>query len=112
MPHYPLKNVKDIIQRDTGWSVEATPEASEDALYDFGWGIEEMKQCILKLNDRPYYEDRNKNHFVKTGPHKFIPNTKVDSYRAKKILQENDIFTHFYIHPNTGNLVINSFKEK
>jgi hypothetical protein len=108
MPHYPIKDVKQLIRLD---QIHINPNALATALNDFGWGPAEIKKCLLKLNSRPHRIDRDKNHFHKSEPHWHIPNTVMDYYKAKKIMQGSDIYTHFYIHPQSGKLVVSSFKE-
>ena len=106
-PSYPLNDVKKLI-RDN--NVFINDNAQEDAWNDFNWRLSEIKKCLLKLNDKYHKLDREKNHFVKTEPHKKKPTLMVDAYRAKNIMKNVNIYVHFYIHPG-GNLIINSFKE-
>jgi hypothetical protein len=111
MPHSWLKVIQEIIENDTGWDVLIQPDVLEDAEYDFGWDAEKIKKCILKLNDWPHAEDKDKNHFDKATPHRRFPDTMVFSYRARDIMDGYSVYTHLYIHPDTGMVVINSFKE-
>lgn len=107
-PSYPLKDVKALIKEN---KFRVNSNAAEDAYDEFGWRTNEIKKCILKLNDRYHLDNRTENHFHKTEPHHKLPNTMVDSYKAVSIMEGSDVYTHFYIHPNFGNLIINSFKE-
>lgn len=108
MPHYSLKDVKRLI-RDG--DIQIQPNALQSAYNDFGWEPENIKKCLLKLNGKLHTADRKNNHFYKTDPHKRFPNTEMDYYKAMNIMQGFNIYTHFYIHPNSGKLVISSFKE-
>ncbi len=107
-PSYSLKDVKALIREN---KVYVNPDVAKDAFDDFGWKANEIKNCILKLNDRYHLDNRKKNHFHKTEPHNKLPNTMVDSYKAVNIMEGSNVYTHFYIHPNFGNLIISSFKE-
>ena len=107
-PSYPLKNVKTLIKEN---KIYVNPDVTKDAYDDFGWRIKEIKRCLLKLNDRYHLDNRRENHFHKTEPHHKFPNTMVDSYKAVNIMEGSSVYTHFYIHPNFGNLIISSFKE-
>jgi len=107
-PHYALRDVKTLIK--TG-RIQINSDAASDAFNDFGWRTEDMKKCLLKLNDRPH-RINSKNHYYKTKPHyRFRTGTLMDYYKAINIMEGNDVYTHFYIHPHTGKLVISSFKE-
>ena len=61
---------------------------------------------------------REKNHFHKTEPyvsrtkpHDLISGVMVDYYKAKNIMEDASVYTHIYIDPKSGMLIINSFKE-
>jgi len=72
-----------------------------------------MVRCLLKLNDRLYRTNPGKNHFHKTKRHREFPPdppTMMDYYKIKNGLEGNRIYTHFYIHPISGQLIISSFK--
>ena len=108
-PHYALRDVKALIR--TG-RIKINPDVITDALNDFGWRAKDIKRCLLKLNDRPHRVNSAKNHYYKTEQHyRFTASTMMDYYKAKNIMEGNDVYTHLYIHPNTGELVISSFKE-
>jgi hypothetical protein len=83
----------------------------QDAHYDFCWGRDEMVKALLRLNDRPYGSNPVKNHFHKTKEHTEYPNTMMDYYKIQNGPEGNRIYTHFYMHPTTGALIISSFKE-
>jgi hypothetical protein len=100
--------VKALIRAD---DLLITRNAIRYALNDFGWGASNIKKCLLKLNDRYYNDDPQKNHFYKTEAHKQIPNIMMDYYKAQNIMAGINVYTHFYIHPEDGRLIINSFKE-
>ena len=106
-PSYPLKDVKRLIRANSIW---IQPNALVSAWDDFGWRIAEIKKCLLKLNSRYHLNNTLKNHFYKTEPHIYIPNTMMDYYKAINIMKGVSIYTHFYIHPNYGTLTISSFK--
>lgn len=99
-PSYPLSLIRKMVE--TG-KVRINPKpALEDAMYYFGWGKEEIKKCLLKLKP---------SDFHKTETHSKFPPTMMDYYKAVKIMEDNNVYTHFYIHPKTGFLTISSFKE-
>ena len=52
-----------------------------------------------------------KNHFYKTEAHNQLPNTMMDYYKAQNIMTGINLYTHFYIRPGDGKLIIDSFKE-
>lgn len=107
-PSYPLKEVKRLIREN---KIRVNPNAAQTAYDDFGWRTVEIKSCLLKLNDKYQLDNRIKNHFYKTEPHYFISNTMMDYYRAVSIMEDFNVYTHFYVHPNFGNLIISSFRE-
>jgi hypothetical protein len=97
-----------LIKQD---KVRINQNAIRTALDDFGWQIDDIKRCLLKLNNRYHFSDTDKNHFYKTEEHRYIPNTKMDYYKAKNIMEKMSVYTHLYIHPESGELIISSFKE-
>ncbi|WP_027360574.1 type II toxin-antitoxin system MqsR family toxin [Desulforegula conservatrix] len=107
-PYYPLKEVKEKIRCG---HFDINQNALDDARDIFNWGPEKIKQCLLKLNDRDYAIDINKNHFFKKEPHRHIPHTMMDYYKAKNIMDGESVYTHFYIRQNDGKVVISSFHE-
>lgn len=107
-PSYPLQTVKTLLK---GNNYQINTNASDDALDDFNWGPQQIVQCLLKLNSRHYIKNPQKNHFYKTEDHRRYPHTKMDYYKAQNIMEGFDVYTHFYISPSTGKLVISSFKE-
>jgi len=108
MPHYPLQKIKELI-RNNRYDIRLN--ALESAYNDFNWGESEIAKCILRLNGRLHTADRENNHFYKSEPHYHLPYTVMDYYKAKYILRGFSVYTHFYIHPNSGRLIISSFKE-
>ena len=108
MPHYPLKEVKRLVREG---KIDIKPNASQTASDDFGWQKDDIKKCINKLNGRLHNDNKDKNHFYKSEPHRYIPHTVMDYYKAVGIMEGNDVYTHFYIHPQSKRLVISSFKE-
>jgi hypothetical protein len=107
-PHYPLSELKKLIGED---KVYFEPDATKDAWDDFAWKSDDIKKCLLKLNDKYHSDDRKNNHFHKTEDHRDFPNTKMDYYKCENIMEGMNVYTHFYIHPNFGNVFVMSFKE-
>lgn len=70
-----------------------------------------MVRCLLRLNDRLYLNDPEKNHFYKTEVHTLFAPTMMDYYKIKKGPEGNSIYSHFYINSRSGMLIIPSFKE-
>ncbi len=100
-PSYPLETVFEMIKSGQV-EIKQIP-ALETALYHFGWERAEIEMCLLRLKPK---------HFRKTKEHKsFKTKVMMDYYKAKNIMEGNDVYTHFYIHPRTGFLTISSFKE-
>jgi len=107
-PAYPVKDVKSLLKNN---NFRINPDALQDAFDDFGWGQGEIVKCLLKINDRYHRDDPSKNHFYKVEEHRQFPNTKMDYYKIKNGFEGNQVYTHFYIHPVSGKLVISSLKE-
>ena len=107
-PHYPLSRVKKLIKEG---KIFIRPNATKDAWDDFGWKIADINKCLLKLNDKYHSDDKEKNHFYKSEPHRNISNTMMDYYKCRDILEGMNVYMHFYIHPNFGNVIVSSFKE-
>jgi hypothetical protein len=107
-PYYPLKDIKNLVREG---AVRINIDVQSDAWDDFGFKPSDIKKCILKLNDREHSKNREKNHFWKTEPYKRFPETMMDYYKANNIMTGINVYTHFYIHPNSGELIISSFKE-
>jgi len=93
---------KILEEKINAGEVDIRDNALRDAYYCFGWEKEEIEKCILKLK---------RIHCYKTEPHEKCPEAMVDFYRAENVMEENNVYTHFYIHPETKRLIINSFKE-
>ncbi len=106
-PAYPIKDVKALVKAG---KIRINSNAVESAWNDFSWGIDEIKKCILKLNNKYHTDDRGKNHYYKTDPHNRIPHTMMDFYKAREIMEGQSIYTHFYIDQRNGFLIISSFK--
>lgn len=98
--YYSLTEIK---QRITNREVVITPDVSQDALKDFGWGISEIKDALMKLQPK---------HFYKTDRHEkkstLVENVYLDVYKAR--INGENVYTHFYMYENSNILVIDSFK--
>ena len=99
-PSHPLKKVQHLAKTE---QVYFRGNALRDAQHDFGWRAAEILDAITKL--------RECIHFVKTAGHEVKKGAvMLDAYRARGINGEN-IYTHLYIDPKTGKLIIDSFKK-
>ncbi len=109
-PFNPLKTVRARVNANDG---KIQPDALQDAYNDFNWSGIEIRQALLKLNDRYYFDDKQKNHYYNTKPHAAYPaeNTFIDYYRAHNLLDGESVYTHFYIREQQTKVIINSFKE-
>ncbi|HHD82822.1 MAG TPA: hypothetical protein ENK92_01820 [Bacteroidetes bacterium] len=107
-PHYPLSDVKKLIRAG---KVDINSNATSRAWDDFNWKSADIKKCLLKLNDKYHSDDRKNNHFHKTEEHTRFPNTKMDYYKCKDIMEGMSVYMHFYIHPSSGKVIVSSFKE-
>lgn len=109
-PRNPLNVVRGRVNAN---DICIRPDAFQEAQDDFNWTGDEIKKCLLKLNDRYWFDDKIKNHFYKYEKHTNYPaeNTHIDYYRAHKILDNESVYTHFYIRENTTRVIVNSFKE-
>ena len=107
-PHYPLAEIKDKIRAG---HFEIKPNALDDAWDIFKWGPDKIKECLLKLNDKDYSADNNNNHFYKKEPHNHKPNTMMDYYKAKNIMNGESVYTHFYVQNSDEKVIISSFHE-
>ena len=82
----------------------------ETAEEDFGWGPDDIINCLKKLNGRHYVDDPVHNHYFKTDPHHTDRKiTKMDIYKAREIMEGFSIYTHFCIDPSDDFLDISSF---
>jgi hypothetical protein len=109
-PKNALCDVKALVKAG---HVVVNPDVLQDAYDDFGWWDTEIKQCLLLLNDRYFYDNEQSNHYYNSKTHDRYPKevTFIDYYRAHKIMQNESIYTHIYIRENTATLTVNSFKE-
>jgi hypothetical protein len=78
---------------------------------DFGWEIEDIVTCLLKLNDKYHDDNPQKNHFYKADRNLRVSKKAMDFYKAKQIMEERDVYTHLYLNEETGKVIISSFKE-
>ena len=107
-PFYPLNEIQEKI-RDGHFEIK--PNALEDAWDLFKWGPSKIKQCLLKLNDKDYAADNNKNHFYKQEAHRRIPHTMMDYYKARNVMDGENVYIHFYVQSGDGKVIISSFHE-
>lgn len=96
-PHNALMQVKRLKHRKRFF---IRYNALQDARKDFGWNTQDIVDALNKLQNKHYY---------KTDPSKYRPGVMIDVYRARGLKGE-DVYTHFYVDPNNGKLIINSFK--
>lgn len=109
-PFNPLALVKASVRAG---DVLFAGDSLHDANYFFNWGEEEIKKCVLKLNDRFHFVDPAKNHYYNTKQHRNYPteNTKYDYYRAKNIMDGESVYLHLFIREGTTTVIIDSFKQ-
>jgi len=96
-PEIPLSEVKQLIRDGT---VRIRQDVRQDALNDFGWDTDGILGALLNLKTE---------HFHKRDVSKRNPWHVYDFYKARGLCGE-DVYTHFYVDPDDGYLVINSFK--
>jgi len=107
-PHYPLAGVKAKIKAG---EFEIKPNGLDGASNDFGWGPEEIKKCLLKLNDKDHAADKQNNHYYKKEQHRHLPHTVIDYYKARNIMDGENVYIHLYIRNSDQKVIINSFHE-
>jgi hypothetical protein len=85
----------------------------QTAFWEFGWDEECVKKALLKLNDRYHNDNPDKNHFHKHEPHRDYPaeQTHVDYYKAYKLMESEDVYTHLHIRENTTRVIVDSFHQ-
>jgi len=107
-PGNPLHEVKKLISQGDWYLDYAAPQT---AWNDFGWDDGDVKRCLLKLNDRYHAHDPERNHFWKQEKHTDIPKAVMDYYKARKIMEDQSVYTHLFIDPLANKVVVNSFKK-
>lgn len=107
-PSYPLELVKAKLKKGEFF---ITSNALQTAWKDFAWEIEDIVSCLLKLNDKYYDDNPQKNHFYKADRNLRVSKRAMDFYKAKQIMEERNVYTHLYINEETGKVIISSFKE-
>lgn len=107
-PSYPLELVKRKLKSG---EYLITFNALQTAWKDFAWETEDIVNCLLKLNDKYYEDDPENNHFYKADRNLRVSKRAMDFYKAKQIMEGRDVYTHLYIHEETGQVIISSFKE-
>lgn len=112
-PKKPFNPLKRIRQRVNANDINIHPNALQDARDDFKWCRDEIKKCLLRLNDKYYFEDKQKHHYYNTKAHLRYPkeNTFYDYYRAHQLLEGENVYTHFYVRENQNTVIIDSFKD-
>ena len=106
-PFYPLNDVKEKIRKG---EFQIHRIAILSAYTDFGFTPQDIIDCVLKLNDRYYPRNENKNHFYKKDQNIKVQSCMMDVYKAKKIKDGNDVYIHLYVN-NQSFVIINSFKQ-
>ena len=96
-PFHDLTYVKHSIRRG---EYDIREDVSDKAFEAFGWDDEDVKRAILGLKSEDFQASRQSLH---------IPGAMVDSYTGLG-RQEENYYIHFYIHPDTGRVIINSCK--
>jgi len=107
----PANQLKTVKERVIGRDVKITDRALDTADNDFGWDSYEICSCILKLNDRYHYDNPPKNHFKKHEEHRKSPGSYYDHYKAYKLYDNEDVYTHLHIIKDTTRVIIDSFKK-
>ena len=95
--HHPLIEIRRLKHRR---KYLINSNALESARQDFGWIKQDIIDALNKLQHK---------HYHKTNASRVKPGVMIDFYRARGLKGE-DIYTHFYVDPDSGKLVINSFK--
>ena len=95
-PNLPIKKLRWFVAQDR---VDIRSDARQDASRDFHWRRADILRALRRLRSDDCYNTRR---------HDFIPEAWVDYYRARDVYGE-DIYTHFYVHPESVRLVVNSF---
>jgi|WetSurMetagenome_2_1015567.scaffolds.fasta_scaffold285638_2 hypothetical protein len=94
----PSYNLEDVKRKITAKKVLINQNARQSAFDDFGWEWKDIVDVYSKLQPR---------HFYKTDQSLFKFPIWIDVYKAH--LNGEDVYTHFYVDDESGNLVINSF---
>lgn len=97
-PYYSLRTIAALAGRG---KVKVIGDALRYARRDFGWETDDICQALKELR---------LSHFWKSEPSRIQPSVMIDVYKATGLRGE-DVYTHFYIDPKTGELVVNSFKK-
>lgn len=95
-------DLKIVKKRIKDGDVLIQGNALQGAKDDFQWTQADIKRCLLKLKEI---------HWHKTENHRLFPNTKMDYYKAEKIMEGQDVYTHFYIKDGETQLIISSFHQ-
>lgn len=108
-PFNPLITVKARVRAD---DVRFEGNALMDAYFHFGWGEVEIKKCLLRLNDRFYFSNPDKNHYYNSKQHRRYPveQTQYDYYRAKNLMDGESVYLHLFIREGTTTVIVDSFK--
>ena len=96
-PFYDLIYVKSLVRRG---EYRINEDVSDKAYESLGWDDGDIRLAILDLKPEGFQASR---------PSMYIPGARVDSYTGIGRNDEN-YYTHFYIHPEIGLVIINSCK--
>jgi hypothetical protein len=107
-PFHPLSGVKAKIRSG---EVFLRGNAIIAAKKDFNWGARDIERCLLKLNDRSHLADPDRNHFYKTEEHSRFPHTNMDYYKARRVMEGESVYTHFYVKYDHSQVVVSSFHQ-
>jgi hypothetical protein len=95
--YYRLDEVKQLV-RTGNYIIRSNVFLT--AYADFGWGRADIEDAILRLQRKNFY---------KAEQSKVSRRTVLDYYKAYGLKNE-DVYLHFYIDDDKGELVINSLK--
>ena len=94
--YYSKRQIRNLVSQG---NIQLTEQARISAHDDFGWDINDICSALLVLAIKDCYKSQTRFD----NPHIWV-----DYYRAYGLKGEN-VYTHFYV--DSGNLIIDSFKE-
>lgn len=85
--------------------------ALSTAKIDFGWGVDKIRKCILKLNGNPWKLNPARNHYWKSVPllGNRYPGMCLYHFRAEDIMEGFSVYTHIFLADD--DLGVSSFKQ-